>query len=103
MTTKIVMLMLATLAPAWPVMTALSDRVVLDPKSEAQPLDKTWTKGGQKKPAARKSRSPRHLRARGLWERRGGDSNPWSRFTPLTGLANRRFRPLSHLSKSLAN
>ncbi len=31
-------------------------------------------------------------------ERRGRDSNPWRRLTPLTGLANRRFRPLSHLS-----
>jgi len=36
-------------------------------------------------------------------ERRGGDSNPWSRFTPLTGLANRRFRPLSHLSGAVSH
>lgn len=34
-------------------------------------------------------------------KRRGRDSNPWSRLYPLTGLANRRFRPLSHLSKLL--
>src|SRR4051795_66778 len=34
-------------------------------------------------------------------KRRGRDSNPWSRLYPLTGLANRRFRPLSHLSKTI--
>ena len=33
-------------------------------------------------------------------ERRGGDSNPRNRFTPFTGLANRRIRPLCHLSKN---
>jgi hypothetical protein len=31
-------------------------------------------------------------------ERRGRDSNPRYRFTPYTGLANRRIRPLCHLS-----
>ena len=31
-------------------------------------------------------------------KRRGGDSNPWRNLRSLTGLANRRFRPLSHLS-----
>lgn len=32
-------------------------------------------------------------------ERRGGDSNPRGRLTHPNGLANRRFRPLSHLSE----
>jgi integrase len=32
-------------------------------------------------------------------ERRGGDSNPRDELTPSNGLANRRFRPLSHLSE----
>ena len=31
-------------------------------------------------------------------ERRGRDSNPRRRLSPLSGLANQRFRPLSHLS-----
>ena len=32
-------------------------------------------------------------------KRRGRDSNPRYRFTPYTGLANRRIRPLCHLSQ----
>src|SRR5687767_2708185 len=34
-----------------------------------------------------------------LVQRRGRDSNPRYRFTPYTGLANRRIRPLCHLSQ----
>ena len=34
-------------------------------------------------------------------ERRGRDSNPRYRFTPYTGLANRRIRPLCHLSNDV--
>ena len=33
--------------------------------------------------------------------RRGGDSNPRYQFTRYGGLANRCFRPLSHLSKTI--
>lgn len=36
-------------------------------------------------------------------KRRGQDSNLRSSLTPLNGLANRRFRPLSHLSKLLTS
>src|SRR5438477_1276868 len=49
---------------------------------------------------ARKSLQLWYLRAVALLERRGQDSNLRTRGYPVTDLANRRFRPLSHLSGS---
>jgi integrase len=46
-----------------------------------------------------KEASDASVRSRTPQERRGGDSNPRGRLTPPNGLANRRFRPLSHLSR----
>ena len=59
--------------------------------------DKTGTSWGRQKTLGSQMLSYEALASRGSWERRGQDSNLRTSY-PVTGLANPRFRPLSHLS-----
>lgn len=61
-------------------------------------LDKTWTLGGPREEHGSQMPANKVLASRGsfLTERTGFE--PADQCDPVTGLANQRFRPLSHLS-----
>ncbi len=101
---KMAVLILAMLAPTWPVMVAASGNngtvaSFLVPFTGSLGLDKTGTTGGMNNSTGLQVFTLEALASHGsfLTERTGFE--PVDELSPVTGLANRRFRPLSHLSK----